>query len=155
MNFFIYLLVLPVIIYIVARRVATYYKLKSNNLLLAAACLLFGVSIVLPSPQIHGENTEFMTHFFGGGIFMGLIWLYFKPLLPSRVWWHDLIWLYALTSALGVLNELYELFSFEMGLNAKPLTDTSWDLFANTLGMLVFYAGYRTIIWGKRVFFSR
>ena len=50
--------------------------------------------------------------------------------------------LYVAVSALGVLNELYELFAYEIGMSTVPLTDTSWDLFANTLGALIVYIVY-------------
>lgn len=152
MNKFVYLIVIPVLVYIVVRKIGAQYHIKNQQLLLVLACVLFGVSIFFPSPPIYGEQTEFFTHFFGGGFFMGLIWLYFKPLFQTNKWYKDLIWLYVLTCAFGVLNELYELAVYIAGLNTKPITDTSWDLLANTLGMLVFYGCYRL---AKRVFFSR
>lgn len=152
MNTFIYAVFIPIVIYIVARKIGTQYHIKNQQLLLVLACVLFGASIFFPSPPIYGEQTEFFTHFFGGGFFMGLIWLYFKPLFQLKTWYYELFWLYLLTCAFGVLNELYELFIYVVGLNTKPVTDTSWDLLANTLGMLVFYGCYRL---AKRLFFSR
>jgi hypothetical protein len=152
MNTFIYAVLIPVAIYIVASKLATHFDIKNQRLLLVLACVLFGASIFFPSPPIYGEQTEFFTHFFGGGVFMGLIWLYFKPLFKAATWYYELAWLYVLTSALGVLNELYELFIYVVGLNTKPVTDTSWDLLANTLGVLAFYGCYRL---AKRLFFSR
>lgn len=152
MNTIIYAVIIPIIIYIAARFIGSKYGVKNQQLLLILACVLFGASIFFPSPPIYGEQTEFFTHFFGGGVFMGLIWLYFKPLFRIKTWYFELAWLYVLTSAFGVLNELYELFIYVLGLNTKPLTDTSWDLLANTLGMLTFYGFYRL---AKRLFFSR
>ena len=152
MNTIIYAVVIPVIIYFAARLIGQKYQVKNQQLLLVLACVLFGVSIFFPSPPIRGEQTEFFTHFFGGGFFMGFIWLYFKPLFRIKAWHYDLLWLYVMTCAFGVLNELYELFVYVMGLNTKPITDTSWDLLANTLGVLTFYVCYRVT---KRLFFSR
>jgi hypothetical protein len=152
MNTIVYAVIIPVVIYIAAFNLGKKYNVKRQRLLLVLASVLFGASIFFPSPPIYGEQTEFFTHFFGGGVFIGLIWLYFKPLFRTSVWYYELVWLYLLTCAFGVLNELYELFIFVLGLNTKPLTDTSWDLLANTLGMLFFYGCYRLT---KRLFFSR
>jgi hypothetical protein len=152
MNTLFYCLILPIIIYAVVRKLDAKYRIGGNRALLLAACVLFGVSIFLPSPLIHGQETQFWTHFLGGGVFMGLLWLYFRQWLKPRPWYVELAILYVATSALGVLNELYELFAHEIGWNPTPVTDTSWDLAANTLGILVFYGCFRL---AKRLFFSR
>lgn len=152
----IYMAVLPIVIYIVVRMLDAKYRVNGSKLLLVGACLLFSLSLIIPSPKIHGQDTQFLTHLLGGGVFTGLIWLYFKPLMKNMAWYRELLYLYALVSGLGVLNELYELFSYEvLGQKQFPLTDTSWDLFANTLGMLLFYAVYRGGKYVKRLFFSR
>ena len=39
--------------------------------LLYLACGLFFISWYVPSPLIDGQDTAFMTHFIGGGIFTG------------------------------------------------------------------------------------
>jgi hypothetical protein len=111
--------------------------------LLGAACLVFTVSWWLPSPLIYGQQTEFMTHFFGGGLFCGLLGLYIK--MTQRLqwrWYKELIALFALVSMLGVLNELFEVVLWVLGYMPHGITDTSWDLVANTSGALVCYGGY-------------
>src|ERR1700742_3421114 len=127
MNTIVYAVIIPIAIYVIARKIGRRYQVEDQRLLLVLACVLFGTSIFFPSPPIYGEQTEFFTHFFGGGVFIGLIWLYFRPLFRTRAWYHELIWLYVLTCTFGVLNELYELFIYVVGLNTKPITDTSWD----------------------------
>ena len=107
------------------------------------ACLTFSLSAFLPSPIINGTDTQFWTHFVGGGMFCGMIWLYFRRSFGVRAWWVELCIVYTLTSALGVLNELYELFAF-VYLDAYPVTDTSWDLLANSSGAVTFYILYKT-----------
>lgn len=113
------------------------------RVLLGVACLLFMVSWWLPSPTIYGQQTAFMTHFFGGGLFSGLIWLYLKLVLGWRAaWYAELAVLFALVSALGVANELFEVFLWTIGRMPHGIADTSWDLVANTGGACAFYAGY-------------
>lgn len=116
----------------------------SRNVILFLACFSFFVSWYLPSPLIHGDNTEFTTHFIGGGIFCGLLWLYLKNTLKLRLHWTaEAATLFALVSTLGVTNELFELFVSETGLALINGNDTWWDLLANTLGALTFWLGYR------------
>ena len=116
---------------------------KSQNILLLA-CLLFFVSLFLPSPPIQGQNTNFSTHFFGGGIFTGLVWLFLKRNLswkPSIKL--EIISLYFLVSGLGVANELFEFVANGLKIINIPSWDTWWDLFANTVGATFFYLVYR------------
>ena len=109
---------------------------RKYRVLLAAACLVYAVSWYIPSPPIDGRDTAFMTHFFGGG-------LYIKLVTDWRAkWYTELAALYALTSALGVLNELFEVLLYSQGLMPNGISDTSWDLLANTLGAATFFAGY-------------
>lgn len=103
--------------------------------LLWMACLLFFVSWYLPSPLIDGKDTAFVTHFLGGGVFSGLVGLYLKLSTGWRAHWVvEGVWLFALVSALGVLNELFELLLYVLGGMPEGIGDTSWDLLANTLG---------------------
>ncbi|HSI20329.1 MAG TPA: hypothetical protein VLA04_01280 [Verrucomicrobiae bacterium] len=110
---------------------------------LVAACLLYCISWYLPSPLIGGKDTSFTTHLIGGGVFTGLIWLYLK----NNVQWKgttltDFCTLFALVCTFGVINELLELLAVQIGLIHLSLSDTSWDLFSNTLGALLFWIVY-------------
>jgi len=117
---------------------------KHRSLLLVA-CLLFAGSWYLPSPLIDGQDTSFTTHFVGGGLFCGWLWLYLKRSLDwKHTWWIELFGLFALTSALGTINELFELLLVESGIVNITLSDTPWDLLANTLGAGVFWLSYKT-----------
>lgn len=119
---------------------------KSNKYLgwLAAACVLFFISWYLPSPLIEGRDTSFTTHFLGGGVFTGLLWYYVKKSLGWKSnWASEAFSLFALVSALGVMNELFELLLKQLHLSRMTLTDTNWDLLANTLGALAFYGLYQ------------
>lgn len=120
-------------------------KQASRTTLLGIAGIVFFISWFLPSPLIDGRNTAFMTHLIGGGVYCGLLWLYTKRHLHWKAsWLLELITLFAFVSAFGVANELFELFivhfKFVTSLN---LTDTSWDLLANTLGALLFWVVYK------------
>lgn len=156
MNLFFYVVVIPATVYIIGSYINRRYNMKGNQLLLIAAALLFSISLFFPSPLIHGQETQFWTHFFGGGVFMGLLFLYFRPLIKRDLkWYEELAILFMLVCAFGVINELYELFIFETGLATQVVSDTSYDLLANTLGALAFYIVYRGINITKRLFISR
>ena len=58
-------------------------------------------------------------------------------------WYLELFSLFALVSALGAVNELFELLLVEANISSILLTDTNWDILANTLGALAAYAGYK------------
>ena len=110
-------------------------KKPSFDFVLWSACVLFFVSWYIPSPLIYGQDTSFTTHFLGGGIFTGFLWLYIKLNFKwSATWFIEAGSLFALVSSLGVLNELFEFTTNMLGLTHILLTDTSWDLVANTLG---------------------
>lgn len=143
-------IVVPVIVYMglpqILARLRSFKK-DTSTLPLLIGGILFFISWYLPSPLINGENTAFTTHFIGGGVFSGFVWYYIKNALgwqPKR--WRallELASLYALVSSLGVANELFELVIKMGGLTTIPLTDTSWDLLANTLGAFAFWIAYR------------
>ena len=76
MLFFIVSLGVPLVVYFVVPRLLG--AQKDWKWLLLMACIIFFVSWYLPSPLIDGKQTQFMTHFVGGGIFTGLLWLYVK-----------------------------------------------------------------------------
>ncbi|MBP9667873.1 hypothetical protein KBD87_03645 [Candidatus Saccharibacteria bacterium] len=116
------------------------------RMLLYAACVAFFVSWYLPSPRIDGQDTSFMTHVLGGGIFTGLLWLYLKKSFTWRAHWSiEVFSLFALVSALGCVNELAELFMVRLHIATILLSDTNWDILANTLGALVLFIAYSII----------
>lgn len=116
---------------------------RHNTYILLAACLLFFISWYLPSPEIQGQQTAATTHFIGGGVFTGLIWIYIKHYFKwNYLWVIELVSLLALVSLLGVANELFELLIVHIGLTNLHLTDTSWDLLMNTLGAVTVWMIY-------------
>ncbi len=114
-----------------------------DRALLGLACLLYAIAWYLPSPPIQGQHTAATTHFIGGGIFSGLLWLY---LIRQLRWRAPLLIrlasLFAFVSTLGVLNELAELLAVQAGLADLTLADTSWDLVMNTAGVALFMVLY-------------
>lgn len=126
-------------------------KTIRRNSTLALACFLYFISWRLPSPLIHGVDTSFTTHLIGGGVFCGMLWLFIKQQLNIQLSWIvELITLYGFVSAFGVANELFELATVEFHLTKLTGADTWWDLLANTLGALLFWAVYRLSIKIKR-----
>lgn len=143
--FYIISVVIPVAVYVTAPWVVKRFggQAERSKWLLVLACLLFFVSWYVPSPLIDGQDTSFMTHFIGGGVFTGFLWLYLKSALSFRSeWWLEGFSLFALVSALGCVNELFELFIAYTGIVDMTVLDTSWDILANSLGALVVYVGY-------------
>lgn len=116
---------------------------KKNMPWLYVACALYIISWWLPSPSIEGRDTSFVTHFVGGGLFTGLVWYYLKQSLKWNAHWLiEAVSLFALVSVLGVANELLEIVLYLFGRMPHGISDTSWDLLANTLGALGFYIVY-------------
>ena len=118
-------------------------KLTKSRTFLALACFCFFISWYLPSPLIEGKQTQFVTHFVGGGVFSGLLWLYIKNHIELK--WNllfDLVAIYILTSALGVASELFEFTTTQLQLTHLNPADTWWDLFANSLGAFSLWLMY-------------
>ncbi|HEY1074446.1 MAG TPA: hypothetical protein VGE59_01955 [Patescibacteria group bacterium] len=153
MIFLIISIVVPLLIYFLFPPFLAYLtgkQVRPSGLLLVA-CFLYFISWYLPSPLIEGRNTSIMTHVVGGGLFCGFLWLDIKTTLGLKFnIWFEVITLFALVSAFGVANELFELLIVQLKLVDLHLTDTSWDLVANTLGAVIFWVGYRLTRMGKK-----
>lgn len=119
-------------------------KPKQHRRWLAVACLVFFVSWYLPTPfLIDGQDTSFVTHFVGGGLFSGLFWYYLKRSFRWQAYWLvEAASLFVLVSVLGVMNELFEIVLYWCGGMSAGIADTSWDLLANTLGAFSFWLVY-------------
>ena len=146
MIFLLVSIVIPILTYLALPAILDAYHARgqASKLLLIAAGILFFISWYLPSPEIQGQQTAATTHFVGGGVFTGLVWIYIKHRLHWKAHWLlELVSLLALVSLLGVMNELFELFIVQIGLAGLHLTDTSWDLLMNTLGALLVWLLYR------------
>lgn len=110
------------------------------NWLPVLAGLLFCIAGWLPDIHISHQTTTFQEHFVGGGLYCALLFVYLKRAFGwkrSRV--ASFVALYAFTCALGVANELFEFVVTQLNITHIDITDTSWDLAANTLGAVVGY----------------
>ena len=65
-NTLVYLLIVPVLLFIVVRKIDKRYHVGGDIRLLALACTLFALAMFYPTPLIHGQNTQFTTHLIGG-----------------------------------------------------------------------------------------
>lgn len=145
MVFQIVSVVVPILVFFITPVIVKQLKGDPHKYIkwLTAACLVFFVSWYLPSPLIDGQDTAFVTHFIGGGVFSGLLWLYLKKSLRwGANWWLEALSLFALVSLLGVTNEIFEIILYKLGGMPRGITDTSWDLLANTLGAVLVYVVY-------------
>lgn len=148
MIFQIVSVIVPLLVFVAARFIVKKFGGDENKYRwwLIAACATFFVSWYLPSPLIDGSDTSFTTHFIGGGVFSGFLWLYLKYSLNWRAHWLvEGVSLFALVSTLGTINELFELLLFKLGGMPEGIADTSWDLLANSLGALAVYLVYIAI----------
>lgn len=138
-------IVIPVLVLTVLPRIVVRYggNSKKYQAWLIAGCLMYVVSWWLPSPFIEGRDTSFTTHILGGGVFGGIIWYYLKQSLGWHAHWLlEAFSLFAFVSALGVLNELFEVILYVFHRMPHGISDTSWDLLANTIGAALFYVFY-------------
>jgi hypothetical protein len=81
--------------------------------------------------------TNFFLHGVGGGVATTMTYFYLKAHTGWKfTWWVDLMFLFGLVSAFGVLNELFE-YSLELAgvmVSAWDTHDTWRDFVANTTG---------------------
>ncbi len=132
----------PIFIYFFYSKILQHFsgKRETNKWPLIVGGFLYFIAWYLPSPLIQGNQTAFVTHFIGGGIFTGFFWLYTKKQLQLKLHpFVDLVCLYIIVSTLGVSNELFELFANLAKLTTITGFDTWWDLLANSLGALTFW----------------
>lgn len=146
MVFQIVSILVPLLLFFVVPRLALLAggKPKQYRRWLAAACLVFFISWYLPTPfLIDSQDTSFVTHFVGGGLFSGLFWYYLKQSFRWRAHWLvEAASVFVLVSVLGVMNELFEIVLYWCGGMSAGIADTSWDLLANTLGAFSFWLVY-------------
>jgi hypothetical protein len=153
MIFLLISIFVPLTVYMALPELLSKLSLKgsASTRLLGFAGFAFFLSWYLPSPLIYGEDTSFTTHFLGGGVFTGFVWLYIKQRAMLRMSiLAELVSLYVLVSALGVANELFELLVVQLKLVNLHPSDTWWDLLANSLGALAFWLGYRIVRAAKK-----
>lgn len=98
--------------------------------------IIFFLSIFVPSPLIHGKNTNFGTHFIAG-ISAGLIGFIIVSIYPCMKKIEKIILALAVAALLGVGVEIAELTLKELGILHLSLTDTSWDLLADMSGSII------------------
>lgn len=110
------------------------------------AAVLYFTSLFLPDIGITAETDTFQQHFMGGGVYTAMLYIYFSSLFGWRPKWSvALATMFAWTSALGILNELLEFALTKLHITDINITDTSWDLVANTSGMLATFISWRFI----------
>jgi hypothetical protein len=110
------------------------------------AATLYLASAFLPDIHISPETHTFQEHFVGGGVYTTILYIYFTKLLGLRPrWLIALLGLFAWTSALGTANELLEFSLVKLNVTDINISDTSWDLVANSTGMLSAFVIWRLV----------
>jgi hypothetical protein len=109
------------------------------------AAVVYACAPFLPDIHISHETNTFQEHF-TGGVYTALLYIYFTRLAGWKPrWWLLLLALFAWTSTLGTVNELVEFALVKLNVTGIDISDTSWDLVANTTGMLVTFIIWRLI----------
>jgi hypothetical protein len=103
---------------------------------------IIALAIALSYADVHLNTgySNFLLHFFGGGVVSVLWWRYFNThFLLARTWLQDFMYVWALVCMMGVANELFEFFlDSTLGYQFSfDRYDTWWDLVANSLGAIV------------------
>jgi hypothetical protein len=128
---------------VIAPRIAHKMRIPIHHapvwLPLVAAIIYFG-SLYVPDIHISMETSTFQEHFLGG-VYTAILYVYFTQLFGwRRHWLVMLVGLYAWTSSLGVANEILEFALTKLDIQHINISDTSWDLVANTVGSFTAYA---------------
>lgn len=105
----------------------------SNHLWLVGASAAVALSWDLPSPWFAEHTATFSQHLLGGGVSSALVAMYFMAHLTTPTWKHRLMLVVAVTSILGVANEVLEL-GLDMVRGTTLRRDASFDLLANMIG---------------------
>lgn len=108
--------------------------------LLVTASLTWVGAMTLPNVAI-ASQTETTTMHTLGGVVAALLFIYAVRVyqIQFRFWWQSVLALYFFVCGLGVLNELFELFLFKIGVPGVIGGDEWWDLAANTFGAYLAY----------------
>jgi len=109
------------------------------------------VSWYLPSPWLTDHTVTFSQHAVGGGVASVCVTYYLISHVPQTTFIQRGLAVLAVTSVLGVGNEMLELALDEVR-GTRLTADAAWDLFANTLGAL---AAFLVLEAGRRVFRRR
>lgn len=138
--------ILTLLLPVLAPRAARHYHLAVQAapawLPILAAIVYFSAGF-LPDIGISAETNSFQEHFIGGGVYTTALFVYFSKLIGWHPAWPiRFIALFAWASSLGVINELFEFALVKFNITHINISDTSWDLVANTTGMVVSF-----IIW--------
>jgi len=107
-------------------------RLRHHAWLLGAS-IAVGVSWDLPSPWFSEYTATFSQHLIGGGVSSGLVALYFIAHLPNPGLNYRFLAVLAVTSVLGVANEVFEL-ALDLVRGTTLRYDASFDLLANMIG---------------------
>lgn len=100
---------------------------------LVGASVAVGVSWDLPSPWFSEYTVTFSQHLIGGGVSSALVACYFIAHLSNAGLKNRFLTVLAVTSVLGVANEVLEL-GLDLVRGTSLRHDASFDLLANMIG---------------------
>ncbi len=103
---------------------------------IVASIAAVAVSWFLPSPWFAEHTATFSQHAVGGGSASALMTYYFLSHVGLGTFGRRALAVFAVTSVLGVLNELFEL-GLDEWRGTRLTADAAWDLLANTIGAAI------------------
>lgn len=117
---------------VLVRAIGHVPRLRSRWWIVAGIAAV-AVSWFLPSPILEEETATFMQHAVGGGLASVCVAFYIVSHVPDTTFVQRGLAALAVTSVLGVGNELLEL-GLDVVNGTRLTADAAWDLFANTVG---------------------
>jgi|GEM_PF-3460142 len=108
---------------------------------LAGTAIAWYWSIQLPNAPISHETGSTTVHFVGGALVGPMLFAYFVQAYdikrPPKVWMRYLMLFAAVGGVLGVSNEILEFALTKSGIAVIDISDTSWDIVENCVGLTV------------------
>ena len=109
--------------------------------LLFAVAMSWFWALQLPNLPISCETPSTTVHLLGGLLIGPLLFLYFLRAYrfkrPESLWMRYLVFYGAIGGLFGTTNELMEFFGARAGLLTVQLSDTSWDIAENWVGLTI------------------
>lgn len=160
MTTVIYFFLMSVFFFVVPQLVVKFFskeaKIDKSIIYLFFAFCLPLVWVFLPKEVVTLREVNFIQHAVGGGVAVAFVAIYLIKNFRERFeifnyFLFQLIFVFALVSMLGVVNELLEflLDTLKIGIFSSDRYDTWYDLVANTSGAMSLFLIYAII---KKVF---
>jgi len=153
MTTVIYFFLMSVIFFVVPQLAVKFFtkevKIDKSIIYLFFAFCLPLIWVFLPKEVVTLREVNFIQHAVGGGVAVSFVAIYLIKNFRQKFEIFDyflfqLVFVFALVSMLGVINELFEfvLDTYKIGVFSSDRYDTWYDLVANTSGAMSLFLIY-------------